>query len=391
MAKSASSQKKSQGYIVNLVLIVICIIWLVPILGILITSFRPSEDIFRTGWWTVFPHRTEVEVARIKLDLELEALEGDITITPEIAIIEGRTPDGEVVAYDGAPLDGITATFAEFQEGITLDDGRTLLWQGNRRSRELRIFDRQWVGFNTNLTIKNYQDVMTGKTITYTDAEGRTITRTGNNLGGAFLNSLAVTIPGTIIPILIAAFAAFGFAWLNFPGRNILFTVIVGLLVVPLQIALVPILKDYVRMGLNGTFLGIWLAHSGFGLPLATYLLFNYISTIPRELLESAYIDGASNFTIFVRLILPLSVPALASFAIFQFLWLWNDYLVALIFLGERNKTVTIAVAQLVGEKGQDWHLMTSAAFISMILPLIVFLGLQRFFVRGMMAGSVKG
>jgi len=163
------------------------------------------------------------------------------------------------------------------------------------------------------------------------------------------------------------------------------------LLVVPLQIALVPILQDYVKMGLNGTFLGIWLAHSGFGLPLATYLLFNYISTIPRELLESAYIDGASNFTIFVRLILPLSVPALASFAIFQFLWLWNDYLVALIFLGERNKTVTIAVAQLVGEKGQDWHLMTSAAFISMLLPLLVFLGLQRYFVRGMMAGSVKG
>lgn len=391
MAKSVSSQKKSQGFIVNLVLIVICILWLVPILGILITSFRPSEDIFRTGWWTVFPHRTEVEVGRIKLDLELEELEGDITISPEIATIEGRTSDGEVTAYDGDPVDGITATFEEFQEGLTLDDGRTLLWQGNRRSRELRIYERQWVGFSTNLTLKNYQDVITGKTITYTDAEGRTITRTGNNLGGAFLNSLAVTIPGTIIPILIAAFAAFGFAWLNFPGRNIFFTIIVGLLVVPLQIALVPILKDYVRLGLNGTFLGIWLAHTGFGLPLATYLLFNYISTIPRELLESAFIDGASNFTIFVRLILPLSVPALASFAIFQFLWLWNDYLVALIFLGERNKTVTIAVAQLVGEKGQDWHLMTSAAFISMILPLIVFLALQRFFVRGMMAGSVKG
>ena len=167
--------------------------------------------------------------------------------------------------------------------------------------------------------------------------------------------------------------------------------IIVGLLVVPLQIALVPILKDYVTMGLNGTFLGIWLAHAGFGLPLATYLLFNYISTIPRELLESAFIDGASNFTIFVRLILPLSVPALASFAIFQFLWLWNDYLVALIFLGERNKTVKIAVAQMVGETGQDWHLMTSAAFVSMILPLTVFLALQRYFVRGMMAGSVKG
>ncbi len=390
MAKSAKSQKRTQSLVVNLVLIIICIVWLVPIFGILITSFRPSEDIFRTGWWTVFPHRTELEVGRIKLDSEVD-LDGPITITPQNAVFEGRTPDGEVTAYEGDPIVGVTATFEEYRDGIQLEDGRKLQWPGNRRSRELRIIDRQWVGFDTNLTLKNYEDVITGKTITYKDAEGRTITRTGNNLGGAFLNSLAVSIPGTIIPILIAAFAAFGFAWLDFPGRNIFFTIIVALLVVPLQIALVPILQDYVKMGLNGTFLGIWLAHSGFGLPLATYLLFNYISTIPRELLESAFIDGASNFTIFVRLILPLSVPALASFAIFQFLWLWNDYLVALIFLGERNKTVTIAVAQLVGEKGQDWHLMTSAAFISMILPLFVFLALQRYFVRGMMAGSVKG
>lgn len=391
MAKSAKSQKRSQNFIVNLVLTIICVVWMVPIIGILITSFRPSEDIFRTGWWTVFPHKSELAVGRIKLDPSVD-LDGPITISPSNATFEGIDPEGEFVAFDGEPIDGVTATFEEFRDGVNTDDGRIVQWFGaNRRNRELRIIDKQWVGFDTRLTLKNYEDVLTGKTITYRDAEGRTITRTGNNLGGAFLNSLAVTIPGTIIPILIAAFAAFGFAWLDFPGRNIFFTIIVALLVVPLQIALVPILQDYVKMGLNGTFLGIWLAHSGFGLPLATYLLFNYISTIPRELLESAYIDGASNFTIFVRLILPLSVPALASFAIFQFLWLWNDYLVALIFLGERNKTVTIAVAQLVGEKGQDWHLMTSAAFISMLLPLLVFLGLQRYFVRGMMAGSVKG
>ena len=390
MAKSAKSQTRSQNLIVNLVLIIICVLRLVPIFGILITSFRPSEEIFRSGWWNVFPHRTEMEVGRIKLDSEVD-LDSEITIQPANSTIEGRTPEGETTEYSGDPIEGVSATFEEFSEGLTLDDGRTLLWSGNRRSRELRVYDRQWVGFDTKLTLKNYQDVITGKTITYQDAEGRTITRTGNDLGAAFLNSLAVSIPGTIIPILIAAFAAFGFAWLNFPGRNIFFTIIVALLVVPLQIALVPILQDYVKMDLNGTFLGIWLAHAGFGLPLATYLLFNYISNLPRELLESAFIDGASNFTIFVQLILPLSVPALASFAIFQFLWLWNDYLVALIFLGERNKTVTIAVAQLVGEKGQDWHLMTSAAFVSMILPLAVFLGLQRYFVRGLMAGSVKG
>jgi len=366
MAKSAKSQKKSQSFIVNLVLIIICIGWIVPILGILITSFRPSEDIFNSGWWTVFPHKEDVEVSRIEIPESVD-VDGPITV-------EGRT-----------------ATFEEWQQGIELDDGRLLTWYGNKRTRTIVVSDEKWMGFATNLTFKNYSDVIGGKTISYKDAQGNTITRVGNNLGGAFLNSLAVTIPGTIIPILIAAFAAYGFAWLDFPGRNIFFTVIVALLVVPLQIALVPVLQDYVQLELNGTFLGIWLAHAGFGLPLATYLLFNYISTIPRELLESAFIDGASNFTIFVRLILPLSVPALASFAIFQFLWLWNDYLVALVFLGEKNQTVTIAVAQLVGEKGQDWHLMTSAAFVSMILPLIVFLGLQRYFVRGLMAGSVKG
>jgi len=364
--KSAKSQKKSQQFWTNFILILLCTLWMIPVIGILITSFRPSQDVFSSGWWTVFPHREDVEIDRIELDDSVD-VDGPIT------------------------LEGVTATFEEWRQGITLEDGRKIQWYGNKRTRELIVYDNRWVGFSTDLTLKNYQDVIGGKTIQYQDAQGNTITRIGNNLGGAFLNSLAVTIPGTIIPILIAAFAAYGFAWLNFPGRNILFTIIVALLVVPLQIALVPVLQDYVSLGLNGTFLGIWLAHAGFGLPLATYLLFNYISTIPRDLLESAFIDGASNFTIFTRLILPLSVPALASFAIFQFLWLWNDYLVALVFLGEKNKTVTIAVAELVGEKGQDWQLMTSAAFVSMIIPLVVFLGLQRFFVRGLMAGSVKG
>ncbi len=152
-----------------------------------------------------------------------------------------------------------------------------------------------------------------------------------------------------------------------------LFILVVALLVVPLQIALVPILKDYVKLNLNGTFLGIWLAHTGFGLPLAIYLLFNYISTIPRDILESAFIDGASHFTIFRRLILPLSVPALASFAIFQFLWVWNDYLIALIFIGAKPdvQVLTQRIAEMVGSRGNDWHLLTAGAFISMLLPLV--------------------
>jgi alpha-glucoside transport system permease protein len=253
------------------------------------------------------------------------------------------------------------------------------------------VEEKQWVGFSARLTLDNYRDTLSGKEIRFRDASGNEITRKGNNLGGAFLNSIAVAVPSTIIPILIAAFAAYGFAWMNFPGRRLIFTLVVALLVVPLQIALVPILRDYTNLNLNGTYLAMWLAHTGFGLPLAVYLLFNYIGSLQRDILESAFIDGASHFTIFTRLILPLSVPALASFAIFQFLWVWNDYLVALVFLGDQNRVVTSALAAMVGEKGQDWHLLTSGAFVSMILPLSVFFALQRFFVRGLMAGSVKG
>jgi alpha-glucoside transport system permease protein len=208
----------------------------------------------------------------------------------------------------------------------------------------------------------------------------------------AFLNSLTVTVPSTLIPILIAAFAAYGFAWMRFAGRKLFFTLIVALLVVPLQIALIPILRDYVALDLNGTFLAIWLAHTGFGLPLATYLLYNYISALPRDILESAFIDGASHFTIFFRLILPLSAPALASFAIFQFLWVWNDLLVALVFLGPgENAPMTVSISQLLGQQGQNQELVTASGMFSMIIPLIVFLSLQRFFVRGLTAGAVKG
>jgi alpha-glucoside transport system permease protein len=245
----------------------------------------------------------------------------------------------------------------------------------------------------TGFTLENYQNVLTGKRYEVTEPDGSVSVEQGSDMSGAFLNSLAVTVPSTVIPILIAAFAAYGFAWMSFPGRRMFFIMVVALLVVPLQIALVPILSDYVKLSLNGTFLAVWLAHTGFGLPLATYLLYNYISGLPRDILESAFIDGASHFTIFTRLILPLSVPALASFAIFQFLWVWNDYLVALVFIGAKTDTqvVTMRLAEIIGSRGSDWHLLTAGAFISMVLPLVVFFSLQRFFVRGLLAGSVKG
>jgi alpha-glucoside transport system permease protein len=178
----------------------------------------------------------------------------------------------------------------------------------------------------------------------------------------------------------------------HFPGRKLFFIIVVGLLVVPLQISLIPILRDYLALELTGSFLGIWLAHTGFGLPLAIYLMFNYISTIPRSILESAFIDGFTHFTIFVRLILPLSVPILASFAIFQFVWVWNDLLVAMVFLGTKREVAVLTqrLFSMIGTLGQDYHLLTAGAFVSMVLPLIVFFSLQKFFVRGLLAGSVK-
>jgi len=230
--------------------------------------------------------------------------------------------------------------------------------------------------FESTWTLANYVSVM--------NADGLTT---------AFINSLVVTIPAVVIPITMAAFAAYAFAWMRFPGRTLLFALVVGLLVVPLQMSLVPVLRLYTGLDLNGTFLGVWLAHTGFGLPLAIFLLYNYISQLPGDLFESAAIDGASHFQIFRRLVLPLSVPALASFAIFQFLWVWNDLLVALVYLGTNQSVATLPARlnELVGTKGESWHLLTAGAFVTMVVPLVVFLLLQRYFVRGLIAGSVKG
>jgi alpha-glucoside transport system permease protein len=295
-------QKLISDLILNGALLLLVLVWTVPTLGLLVSSFRPRDEVNSTGWWTMISKPSE-------------------------------------------------------------------------------------------FTLDNYRQVLLGKDVSFTDSEGNVIEASGDNLSRAFLNSLTVTVPATIIPILIAAFAAYGFAWMKFPGRRVFFIMVVALLVVPLQIALIPILRDYTTLDLNGTFLAIWLAHTGFGLPLAVYLLYNYISGLPRDILESAFIDGASPFTIFVRLILPLSVPALASFAIFQFLWVWNDLLVALVFIGSKPEVavMTQALQEMVGSRGQDWHLLTAGAFITMLLPLIVFFSLQRFFVRGLLAGSVKG
>jgi alpha-glucoside transport system permease protein len=228
-----------------------------------------------------------------------------------------------------------------------------------------------------NFTIGNYEHVLTR-----------------NGLGDAFIASLLITIPSTIIPITIAAFAAYAFSWMSFPGRDIVFVIVVGLLVVPLQSTIVPVLRIFRDLGIAGSFPAVWLAHTAYGLPFAIFLLRNYMGGLPREVFESASIDGAGHATSFFRLAIPMSVPAIAALAIFQFLFVWNDLLVALLYLGVGNPTnlpLTVAISQLGTSLGGDAQYLMAAAFISMILPLIVFFALQRYFVRGITGGAVKG
>lgn len=269
----------------HIVVIGICLVWLIPTLGLLVSSFRPPREVTQSGWWAAF-----------------------------------RPP--------------------------------------------------------MQFTLENYRRVLGAY-----------------NMGRSFLNSLFIAIPATVIPIMVAAYAAYAFAWMRFRGRELLFTIVVASLVIPLQMTLIPVLRLFTDWGLVGTYPAVWLAHTGYGLPLAIYLLRNFMGALPKDLIESAAIDGASPLTVFFRLIFPLSIPAVASLAIFQFLWVWNDLLVALIYVGGTPAVapMTVTVSNLVNSLGQNWQLLTAAAFISMAVPMAVFLGLQQYFVRGILAGAIKG
>ncbi|OZB96705.1 carbohydrate ABC transporter permease [Paenibacillus sp. XY044] len=362
---AGKKKRKSKKWIVNIVLGIICFVWLLPTLGLLISSFRPAADILETGWWKVFPHQEWKTKDTIQLSKDVD-LRGPIEVN------------------------GKTYTDDQLKSGV-MQDGKRLTWE-NRRAREISVQDQGWVG-SSELTLDNYKNVITGKEYTMKNADGSETKEKGTGLSQAFWNTLTIAVPATVIPVLIASFAAYAFAWLRFPGRKTLFVVIIAMLVIPIQVALIPVLKDYTSLGLNGSYLGIWLAHTAFGLPLVTYFMYNFISQLPKDLFESAFMDGANHFTIFSGLILPLSVPALASIGIFQFLWVWNDYLVSLIFIGNQPEVqvMSMKIADLVGSRGNDWHLLTSAAFISMLMPLAIFFLLQKYFVRGLMGGSVKG
>lgn len=370
-------------FVVHLSVLLLVALWTLPTAGLLISSLRDKDQLAVSGWWTALSTSTQNVVFRAPSPETQTERDGKFVLSGNL--LEGQ--QGEVSAFGFNSRDP-----AAFQPGQTaeLNDGERLTVQADgsfeivsdtrmEGTRGQRIFYTAAVP--PRFTLDNYREVLS--------AEG---------IGQSFINSLTVAIPATIIPILVAAFCAYALAWMKFPGRAILIAVIVGLLVVPLQMSLIPLLKLYNGVGAffgvpAKTYVGIWLAHMGFGLPLAIYLLRNYMAGLPKEIMESARVDGASDFDIFIKIILPLSFPALASFAIFQFLWTWNDLLVAIVFLGTGNEELVLTgrLVNLLGSRGGNWEILTASAFITIIVPLIVFFALQRYLVRGLLAGSVKG
>ncbi|MBZ9998111.1 MULTISPECIES: carbohydrate ABC transporter permease [unclassified Mesorhizobium] len=369
---------------VHIAVLVFVVIWTIPTLGILVSSLRDKDQIIASGWWNSFASSSQTEAGRLPAASAQTQKDGKFVLEGNIFGDGAKRSISAFGVKAAAPTQYPAGTSADLGDGVTLQvnaDGSFVMaspkaFEGDRGQRVYYASSAP-----PKFTTDNYQTVLF--------SEG---------IGRSFMNSLTVTIPATVIPILIAAFAAYALAWMRFPGRALLIAVVIGLLVVPLQMSLIPLLKLYNGVGTffgvpSKTYLGIWLAHTGFGLPFAIYLLRSYIAGLPREIMESARIDGASDFEIFVKIVLPLSFPVLASFAIFQFLWVWNDLLVAMVFLGTAPDQIvlTAKLNALLGSRGGNWEILTTSAFITIIVPLIVFFSLQRYFVRGLLAGSVKG
>ena len=384
MAAGSTGKSFFSRFGVHLAVLFFVAVWTVPTLGILVSSLRDKDQIIASGWWKSFSSSSQTEAGRLPDASAQVEKDGKFVIEGNLFEEDQARQISAFGLRAAAPTQYEAGEVADLKDGVTLqidEDGSFVMaspkaFEGERGQRVYFAASAP-----PKFTTENYRTVLF--------SEG---------IGRSFLNSLTVTIPATVIPILIAAFAAYALAWMRFPGRALLIAVIIGLLVVPLQMSLIPLLKLYNGVGVFfgvpvKTYLGIWLAHTGFGLPFAIYLLRSYIAGLPREIMESARIDGASDFEIFVKIVLPLSFPVLASFAIFQFLWVWNDLLVAMVFLGtERDQIVlTAKLNALLGSRGGDWEILTTSAFVTIIVPLIVFFSLQRYFVRGLLAGSVMG
>ncbi|MHA6344852.1 carbohydrate ABC transporter permease [Roseivivax sp. CAU 1761] len=415
-----AGQKSGLSIVTNISVILLVLVWLIPTVGLLVSSFRERAQISESGWWRApFP----VEQAfRISPAADGAVQEGDLWVLEgnlfgpegsgrvsafgmtsrdpgaaepgmtyaryEVAILEDREPDDTriEIAHPADAAPDFPETDEDGNEILAdpapvLDRALTVMENGDFRYVDVDEIDRAPSVYITaaqppEFTLDNYETILAS-----------------DNMDRAFINTLTVAIPATIIPILVAAFAAYALAWMDFSGRGLLIACVVGLLVVPLQIALVPLLTLHNAVGIGQSFLGVWLAHTAFGMPLAIYLLRNYMIGLPRDIIECAKVDGATDFQIFTRIVLPLSFPALASFSIFQFLWTWNDLLVAKVFLPANSESwvMTVKIADdLLGSRGGDWGILAAAAFVSIAVPLAVFFAMQRYLVRGLLAGSVK-
>ncbi len=381
----------------HVIVIVTILIWVVPTLGLLITSLRPVQDVNSSGWWTVFTGRASVNAGYSQYCESCHGADGK-------ALPNANLSDPNLIAKYPRSLQLLAMLRKDINGKPHMGD---IPLPSSQEAADIASYLRNFSSGQvqaSRFTISNYVDALVGYRGTKSYAEdcqagtqsldlkcNASDLLNPRGMGRAFVNSLLVTIPATILPILFAAFAGYAFAWLDFKGRFLLFAILVGLQVVPLQMTLVPISRLYAQMGLNGTFLGVWLFHTGFGLPYAIYLMRNFLGSLPSDLFEAAYLDGASHWTAFRQLVIPLAMPAIASLGIFQFLWVWNDLLVALVFLGGTTPVMTYQISNMVTSLGAGWHLLTAAAFLSMLLPMIVFFSLQRYFVRGMLAGAVKG
>ena len=419
-----AGQKTSLSIVTNLSVIALVLIWLIPTIGLLVSSFRDREQISETGWWaSMFPvaqaYRVSPEPVDVTREGDLYMFSGNLFQASDEVSAQGS---GDVSGFGIAGRDPSAAapgqTYGRLKLIVTEADGGTdeenyeTAWapgttpevpetdEDGRPVQDFYIDRAVTVEANGDFTWMADGEISRAPTIYITAAsppdfglDNYQQILTSDNMDRAFINTLTVTIPATIIPILIAAFAAYALAWMDFRGRGFLIAMVVGLLVVPLQLALVPLLQLHNKVGIGQSFLGIWLAHTGFGLPLAIYLLRNYMVGLPRDIIESAKVDGATDFQVFTKIVLPLSFPALASFAIFQFLWTWNDLLVAKVFLPSNSESwvMTVKIADdLLGSRGGDWGILAAAAFISIAVPLVVFFAMQKYLVRGLLAGSVK-
>ncbi len=382
IVETKSSLKK---WVVRIAVALLVAAWLAPTLGLFVSSFRTRDQISVSGWWSAFLTTEQIQVFRAADPDDFRRADGDVFTVSGNLFGEGASKKITLWGTSSRAIDAyVPGEVADLGEGesITVEANGDYVWRGNDdqlSGRGQRVFVT--VRAPPEFTLENYRWMLFDE-------------KNNNSMSQAFLNTLTMAIPSTIIPIAMAAFAAYALAWMNFRGNALVIAAVVAGLAVPPQVALIPILKLHIDIGIGKGFLGMWLHQCSVTLPFAIFLLYSYMARIPREIVENAKLDGANDFQIFIRIILPLSIPAIASYAIIQFLWTFNDLMGPKVFLLDNTGdtvVVTEAIIRLLGPYGGQWEIIATGAFISMALPLVVFFAMQRYFLRGLLAGSIKG